>query len=248
MIALMNISLLGFVLVLGGNVTAALGLWVPDHDIPLLLNHKTHILTPQETPPRHSPIVRPRGSRQVLHVGTADHDVPIVEDPSKDSYSVIVEKDLFHPTRKKHIVPKALPRPLPKKTAQVKAPNPRDKLPGQSPTHPKRTSKKKRTERLALQGIVIFGDYQRALIADLLRKPRDPMDVGIGDTVGRYTVKEILEDRVILSAGDNETRTLELMAEDKLNRRSHIVTSTSDSGTTKSTSSRAKKRAKKAKK
>ena len=239
MIHFINLSLLGFVLVLGANVTAALGLWVPDNNVPLLLEPKTHILTQQVPPPRYP---------EILRVGTADPDVPIIVDPSKDSYSVIVEKDLFHPTRKQHIVPKVAPRPLPNKTAQVKAPNSKDQLPRRSPTHPKRNTKKKRTERLALQGIVLFGDYQRALIADLLRKPRDPMDVGIGDTVGRYTVKEILEDRVILAAGETETRTLELMAEDKLNRRSHVVTPTPGGGRTVGKPAKAKKRAKKAKK
>ncbi len=240
MIHLINLSLVGVALVLGANVTVALGLWVPDGDIPLLLNQEAHIETPQATPSQYPPIVR---------VGTTQANIPVLESSSKDSYSVIVEKDLFHPTRKKHIVPKVAPRPLPKNTAQVKSPKPKDTLPRRSPTHPKRDSKKKRTERLALQGIVLFGDYQRALIADLLRKPRDPMDVGIGDTVGRYTVKEILEDRVILMAGETETRTLELMADDKLNRRSHVVTPTPSGGPTVGKPAKAKKRrAKKAKK
>ena len=166
--------------------------------------------------------------------------------PTKDAYSVIVEKDLFHPTRKKHVVPKVAPRPLPQKTTQIKAPKPEEKLPRRSPTHPRKDPKKKRSERLALQGVVLFGDYQRALIADLLRKPRDPIDVGIGDTIGRYTVKEILEDRVILTAGTAETRTLELMAEDKLNRRSHVVTPTPGSASTRATPA-TKKGAKKTK-
>ena len=74
------------------------------------------------------------------------------------------------------------------------------------------------------------------------------MDVGIGDTVGRYTVMEILEDRVILTAGETETRTLELMAEDKLNRRSHVVTPTPRGGPTVVKPAKAKKRAAKAKK
>lgn len=239
MIRLINLSLFGVVLVLGANVTVALGLWVPDDHFPLLLNQETHIQTPPATAPQYPPIVR---------VGMTRDDIAVIDNPSKDSYSVIEEKDLFHPTRKKHIVPKVAPRPLPKKTAQGKVPGPKDQLPGRSPTHPRKDPKKKRSERLALQGIVLFGDYQRALIADLLRKPRDPMDVGIGDTVGRYTVKEILEDRVILAAGETETRTLELMADDKLNRRSHVVTSTPSSGPTKRKPAKAKKRAKKAKK
>ena len=238
MIRLINLILLGVVLILGANVTAAVGLWAPDDDFPLLLNQET-LQTPQATAPHYPPIVR---------VGATQADIPVIDKPSKDSYSLIVEKDLFHPTRKKQIVPKVAPRPLPQKTAQGKVPGPKDQLPGRSPTHPKKDSKKKRSERLALQGIVLYGDYQRALIADLLRKPRDPMDVGIGDTVGRYTVKEILEDRVILAAGETETRTLELMADDKLNRRSHVVTATPSSGSKKRKPAKAKKRAKKAKK
>ena len=240
MIHLINLSLCGVVLVLSANVTAALGLWVPDDGSPLLLDQETRIQTPQATLPQYPPIVR---------IGTTQDDIPALEATSKDSYSVIVEKDLFHPTRKKHIAPKVAPRPLPTETGQVKGPNPKDQLPRRSPTHPKKDGKKKRSERLALQGVVLFGDYQRALSADLLRKPRDPMDVGIGDTVGRYTVKEILEDSVILTAGETETRTLELMAEDKLNRRSHVVTPTPRSGPTKGKrAKKAKKRAKKAKK
>ncbi|HIN33473.1 MAG TPA: hypothetical protein EYM83_05975 [Nitrospirales bacterium] len=234
MIHLINLSLVGVVLILGTNVTVALGLWVPATNFPLLLHQEVYIQTPQAAAPRypHPPIVR---------VGTTQTNMPVLNRPSKDTYSVIVEKDLFHPTRKKHTVPKVAPRPLPKSTAQVKSPNPKKMLPRRSPTHPKRDKKKKRVERLALQGVVLFGDYQRALIADLLRKPRDPMDVGIGDTVGRYTVKEILEDRVILAAGETETRTLELMADDKLNRRSHVVTPTPHSSPTVGKPAKAKK-------
>ncbi len=239
MIRLVNLSLVGVILVLSANVTVALGLWVPNADFPLLLHHETHMQTPQATLPQYPQIVR---------VATTQSDLLVPEAPSKESYSVIVEKDLFHPTRKKHMVPKIAPRPLPKSTTQVAAPKPKDQLPRRSPTHPKRNTKKNRSERLALQGIVLFGDYQRALIADLLRKPRDPMDVGIGDTVGRYTVKEILEDRVILAAGETETRTLELMAEDKLNRRSHVVTPTPSRGLARKNQAKEKNRTKKSKK
>ncbi len=236
MIHLINFSLLGASLILGANVVSALGLWIPSDEFSPLLIQTTHVQSSQTIPP-HSPVI--------MHVRTVESDIPVVDSPSKDSYSVIVEKDLFHPTRKKHIVPKISPRPLPKNTNKVRAPKPKDSLPRRSPTHPRKDSKKKRSDRLSLQGIVLFGDYQRALIADLLRKPRDPMDVGIGDTIGRYTVKEILEDHVILTAGETETRTLELMEEDKLNRRSHVVTpsqGTPNSGRTKGKAKKAKKR------
>ena len=239
MIHVINLGLLSTVLVVGANMTVALGLWVPDIDIPFLRHHDTQIQTSHATLPQYPP---------AMQVGMAQGDTKIMKAASRDSYSVIVEKDLFHPTRKKHIVPKVVPRPLPKNRTQVKMPQPKDRLPRRSPTHPKKDRKKTRSERLALQGVVLFGDFQRALIADLLRKPRDPMDVGIGDTVGRYTVKEILEDRVILTAGETETRTLELMAEDKLNRRSHVVTPTPSGGPTQGKPARTKKRAKKAKK
>ncbi|MBQ27591.1 MAG: hypothetical protein CMH81_05555 [Nitrospiraceae bacterium] len=239
MIRLLNFSLFGGILVLGTNMIVAAGLWIPDDDFPLFFAKTTHIQPFQAISPRSPAIVR---------VGTTKDDMTVVGSPSKDSYSVIVEKDLFHPTRKKHIVQKAAPRPLPKNSDQIQAPKPKDQLPRRSPTHPKRDSKKKRSDRLSLQGIVLFGDYQRALIADLLRKPRNPMDVGIGDTVGRYTVKEILEDHVILTAGETETRTLEMMEEDKLNRRSHLVTPTSGTPPSGSRNGKAKKRDQKAKK
>ncbi len=241
MIHLVNLAIVSSIALLGTNVAVILGLWVPTTDFPILLHHNTATQTANIAPPQYPAIVR---------IDTTQDAATALQQATRDSYSVIVEKDLFHPTRKQHIVPKVTPRPLPKTAASGAGPKPKDPLPRRSLTHPKKDNKKKkRSERLALQGIVMYGDYQRALIADLLRKPRDPMDVGIGDTVGRYTVKQILEDRVILGAGETETRTLELMAEDKLNRRSHVVTPTPGGGPSVGKPARAKKnRAKKAKK
>lgn len=243
MIQLINLSLMAILFILSTNIASQLNFDIPEFSEALILvQNDVSLSSPPHDFPHH---------HQVLKIGTSETDViaPATTPPSKDFYNVIVEKDLFHPTRKNHTVPKTIkPRQLPKKSAKLKAPKPKDRLPRRSPTHPTKKTKKKRSERLALQGIVIFGDYQRALIADLLRKPRDPMDVGIGDTVGRFTVKEILEDSVILSAGEAETRTLELMAEDKLNRRSHVVTAAPAGGPTKGNPAMKKKRSNKKKK
>lgn len=240
MIQLINLSLISIIFVLTTNVANQLNFDVPKFINPLIIKHN------EVSPP--SPSREFPHHHQVLKIGTSETNVitPVITPPSKDFYNVIAEKDLFHPTRKKRATPKKItPRKLPEKSTKLKAPKPKDRLPRRSPTHPKKNAKKKRSERLALQGVVIFGDYQRALIADLLRKPRDPMDVGIGDTVGRFTVKEILEDSVILSAGETETRTLELMAEDKLNRRSHVVTAAPGGGPTRGKPAMKKKRSKK---
>lgn len=113
-----------------------------------------------------------------------------VEVPPPETYKVISEKNLFSMERKEF--PPPLPPPEPGIKEKVSAP----------PKPPVRPN-------LTLYGVAIVGeDVRTALISNPNRRPdkgeRETMTVRVGDKVGEYSVRQILEDRITMeTTGDS---------------------------------------------
>jgi len=141
-----------------------------------------------------SPMPRPKETAEVKAKPTSPSSLLTAakkgETPPPDNYKVISEKNLFSIERKEF--PPPLPPPEPVAKDKVSAP----------PKPPARPN-------LTLYGVAIVGeDIRTALISNPTRRAdkgeRETMTVRVGDKVGEYSVRQILEDRITMeSTGDS---------------------------------------------
>lgn len=140
------------------------------------------------------PMPRPKGTSEVKAKPASPSSLLTAakkgEAPPPDKYKVISEKNLFSIERKEF--PPPLPPPEPVAKDKVSAP----------PKPPARPN-------LTLYGVAIVGeDIRTALISNPARRAdkgeRETMTVRVGDKVGEYSVRQILEDRITMeSTGDS---------------------------------------------
>ncbi len=131
--------------------------------------------------------------------------------PVKTFYEVIAEKNLFNVKREeKFEVEKKKAPPLPRPKVKKRKPK------------PKKARKRKNT--LALEGVVIFGNYTVALVKNV-SKPREGVKrVKVGETIDVYKVKSISEDKLTLKEEDGTEMVLTLYNKEKPGKRKHIKT------------------------
>ncbi|MFQ5901325.1 MAG: hypothetical protein ACE5IH_07195 [Thermodesulfobacteriota bacterium] len=121
----------------------------------------------------------------------------ITEDaiPISSYYNVIIEKDLFRPSRKKYIAKIVLPPPPP--------PPPPPPSPPPPPPPPKRP-----VPKFTLYGTVILEDKDDVAIISTNMQNRKPSFFKVGDEVEEgFVLKEIHKNKVILAREEDEERT-----------------------------------------
>ena len=137
--------------------------------------------------------------------------------PIKTFYEIVAKKNLFNSkrTEKFEVVKKKAPPPHPK----VKKPRPKPKV------------AKKRRDKLALEGVVIFGNYTVALVKNV-SKPREGVKrIKVGETIDVYKVESISEAQLTLREEDGTEKVLTLYSEEKPGKRRHIKTKVAPSKT-----------------
>ncbi|NWF55270.1 MAG: hypothetical protein HXY45_10815 [Syntrophaceae bacterium] len=107
------------------------------------------------------------------------------EPPSRETFAVIVEKNIFSPERKEFVA-QAAPVPGPEKPA-ARPP-------------------------ITLYGVVIAGDYQTASIVNpgrpLQKGEREIKTIKVGETIGEYKITKIMPDRIVLEGGEDSFEVL----------------------------------------
>lgn len=130
--------------------------------------------------------------------------------PPKTFYEVVAKKNLFNSKREEKFEVKKKASPLLR--PKVKKPKPKPRI------------AKKRRDKLALEGIVIFGNYTVALIKNV-SKPRDGIKrVKVGETIDGYKVESISEEQLTLKEEDGTEMVLTLYNKEKPGKRRHIKT------------------------
>ena len=131
--------------------------------------------------------------------------------PPKTFYDVVAKKNLFNSKREEKFEIKKK-KTLPLKRPKVNKPKPKPKI------------AKKRRNTLALEGVVIFGNYTVALVKNV-SKPREGVKrVKVGETIDVYKVESISEEQLTLKEEDGTEMILMLHSEEKPGKRRHIKT------------------------
>lgn len=131
--------------------------------------------------------------------------------PTKTFYEVVAKKNLFNSKREEKFEVKKKKAPPP----------PRPKV---KKHEPKPRIVKKRRDTLALEGIVIFGNYTVALVKNV-SKPREGVKrVKVGETIDVYKVESISKEQLTLKEEDGTEVVLTLYSEEKPGKRRHIKT------------------------
>lgn len=108
---------------------------------------------------------------------------------AKGSFSDVVNKNVFSMHRKE-FVPKPKPKPKPvKKPPIAKAPEP--EIVKEPPPLD--------SNRVGLCGVLVVGDYCKALVTDASDREKPEKWVQQGDKVDKFAVERIQKDRIILS-------------------------------------------------